>query len=158
PHHRCSPTTTTTITTTIDVSSEISADHETKWQITRLLTSRDNSKNIQYIQTTTSQSVSLTRRPKGTPYEGGLFKAKLTFPKDFPISPPTMQFLCDMWHPNSLSTHCLIDCHQLIPLFVPTVYPDGKVCISILDPPLKDVTISGQATERWLPVNTVETI
>ncbi|CAG2182404.1 unnamed protein product, partial [Oppiella nova] len=38
--------------------------------------------------------------PKGTPYEGGLFRAKLTFPKDFPISPPTMQFLCDMWHPN----------------------------------------------------------
>ncbi|CAG2167237.1 unnamed protein product [Oppiella nova] len=37
---------------------------------------------------------------RGTPYEGGLFRAHLTFPKDFPISPPKMRFLSDIWHPN----------------------------------------------------------
>ncbi|CAN0404968.1 unnamed protein product, partial [Discosporangium mesarthrocarpum] len=33
-------------------------------------------------------------------YEGGFFKAKLEFPKDFPNNPPTMTFLSEMWHPN----------------------------------------------------------
>lgn len=26
--------------------------------------------------------------PDGTPYEGGVFEAKLSFPKDYPLSPP----------------------------------------------------------------------
>lgn len=38
--------------------------------------------------------------PPGTPYEGGLFPAKLSFPKDYPHSPPTMRFSCDLFHPN----------------------------------------------------------
>ena len=49
--------------------------------------------------------------PDGTLYEGGFFKARLVFPKDFPNMPPTMTFVSEMWHPN--------------------VYEDGKVCISI---------------------------
>jgi len=50
--------------------------------------------------------------PEGTLYEGGYFKAVLKFPNDYPNSPPDMQFKSKMWHPN--------------------IYPDGKVCISIL--------------------------
>ena len=50
--------------------------------------------------------------PDGTLFEGGFFRARLVFPSDFPNMPPTMTFISDMWHPN--------------------VYPDGKVCISIL--------------------------
>ncbi|KAI8078092.1 ubiquitin-conjugating enzyme/RWD-like protein [Gilbertella persicaria] len=38
--------------------------------------------------------------PEGTPFEGGLFPATLTFPKDYPLSPPTMRFTCDFFHPN----------------------------------------------------------
>jgi len=38
--------------------------------------------------------------PESTPYEGGLFQATLKFPKDYPLSPPTMQFLKGMYHPN----------------------------------------------------------
>lgn len=38
--------------------------------------------------------------PEGTPYEGGVFPAELKFPKDYPLMPPTMKFLCDLWHPN----------------------------------------------------------
>jgi hypothetical protein len=33
--------------------------------------------------------------------EGGVFKAHLTFPREYPQKPPKMQFISDMWHPNS---------------------------------------------------------
>ncbi|KAF9933897.1 hypothetical protein FBU30_004065 [Linnemannia zychae] len=38
--------------------------------------------------------------PKDTPYEGGLFPAVMTFPKDYPAAPPTVKFSCQMFHPN----------------------------------------------------------
>ena len=38
------------------------------------------------------------------------------------------------------------------------VYPDGKVCISILHSPGDDPMGYEKAAERWLPVHTVETI
>ncbi|KAJ3357761.1 ubiquitin-conjugating enzyme E2 13 [Allomyces macrogynus ATCC 38327] len=76
--------------------------------------------------------------PVGTLYEGGFFKARMSFPKNYPEMPPTLRFLSDMWHPN--------------------VYPDGRVCISILHPPGDDKYGYEQASERWLPVHTVETI
>lgn len=40
--------------------------------------------------------------PPGTAYEGGVFPALLTFPKDYPLSPPSMKFTCDLFHPNSI--------------------------------------------------------
>ncbi|KAI8074056.1 ubiquitin-conjugating enzyme/RWD-like protein [Gongronella butleri] len=73
-----------------------------------------------------------------TLYEGGFFKAKMTFPHDYPIMPPTMRFTSEMYHPN--------------------VYPDGTVCISILHPPGDDKYGYEDASERWLPVHTVESI
>lgn len=33
--------------------------------------------------------------------EGGFFRARLTFPPEFPLLPPTMRFITPMWHPNS---------------------------------------------------------
>ena len=42
----------------------------------------------------------LIEGPEGTPYEGGIFPAELKFPKDYPLMPPTMRFLTDLWHPN----------------------------------------------------------
>uniref|UniRef100_A0A8C4WVV0 Ubiquitin-conjugating enzyme E2G 1a (UBC7 homolog, yeast) n=1 Tax=Eptatretus burgeri TaxID=7764 RepID=A0A8C4WVV0_EPTBU len=38
--------------------------------------------------------------PQDTLYEGGVFKAHLTFPKDYPLRPPKMRFITDIWHPN----------------------------------------------------------
>lgn len=46
--------------------------------------------------------------PSGTAYEGGVFPALLTFPKDYPLSPPTMKFTCDLFHPNSKSSMQII--------------------------------------------------
>ncbi|XP_052056223.1 uncharacterized protein LOC127697253 isoform X8 [Apodemus sylvaticus] len=35
-----------------------------------------------------------------TLYEGGVFKAYLIFPKDYPLQPPKMKFITDIWPPN----------------------------------------------------------
>ena len=43
----------------------------------------------------------LIQGPEGTPFEGGIFAAELKFPKDYPLSPPTMKFVGGgIWHPN----------------------------------------------------------
>lgn len=42
----------------------------------------------------------LIQGPEGTPFEGGIFPAELRFPKDYPLAPPTMKFLGEIWHPN----------------------------------------------------------
>ena len=77
--------------------------------------------------------------PDGTLYEGGMFRATLEFPKDFPVMPPAMTFRTKMWHPN--------------------IYPDGKVCISILHPPGDDPHNESETADlRWRPVLGVETI
>ncbi|KAF9737116.1 Ubiquitin-conjugating enzyme E2 7 [Paraphaeosphaeria minitans] len=76
--------------------------------------------------------------PEDTPFEGGVFLAELRFPKDYPLAPPKMKFLVEMWHPN--------------------VYPNGEVCISILHPPGDDPHHYEQASERWSPIQSVEKI
>ena len=70
--------------------------------------------------------------PPDTIFEGGFFKALLSFPDDYPNSPPTMKFTSKMFHPN--------------------IYPDGKVCISILHPPGKDAfNEQEKMEEKWRP-------
>jgi ubiquitin-conjugating enzyme E2 G1 len=64
--------------------------------------------------------------------EGGFFKARLTFPTEFPLQPPKMRFITPMWHPNSAfpSHHAILFSSSETPRRI--VYPDGVVCISIL--------------------------
>ena len=71
-------------------------------------------------------------------YYGGYFKARMTFPTNYPYSPPDFVFERPLWHPN--------------------VYTDGRLCISILHQPGED-TMSGElAGERWTPVQRVESV
>ncbi|KAJ7778516.1 ubiquitin-conjugating enzyme [Mycena metata] len=76
--------------------------------------------------------------PPDTLYEGGFLKARLSFPPEFPLLPPKMRFLTEMWHPN--------------------IYSDGVVCVSILHAPGDDQYGYEDAGERWMPVHTVESI
>ncbi|KYQ91730.1 ubiquitin-conjugating enzyme E2 [Tieghemostelium lacteum] len=76
--------------------------------------------------------------PVGTDYEHGLYIAQLTFPTDYPLSPPKMVFTSEMFHPN--------------------IYPNGEVCISILHAPGEDPNHYESSLERWSPVQSVETI
>ncbi|KAJ3364337.1 Ubiquitin-conjugating enzyme E2 15 [Kappamyces sp. JEL0680] len=52
--------------------------------------------------------------------------------------PPKMKFISEVWHPN--------------------VHDNGDVCISILHAPGEDRYGYEDASERWLPIHTVETI
>ncbi|EAX09396.1 ubiquitin-conjugating enzyme E2G 2 (UBC7 homolog, yeast), isoform CRA_b [Homo sapiens] len=38
--------------------------------------------------------------PEDTCFEFGVFPAILSFPLDYPLSPPKMRFTCEMFHPN----------------------------------------------------------
>jgi len=76
--------------------------------------------------------------PPGTLYEGGYFKAHMSFPSGYPYSPPTFRFLTKMWHPN--------------------IYESGDVCISILHPPVDDPQSGELPSERWNPTQNVRTI
>ncbi|RWW38477.1 hypothetical protein BHE74_00056283 [Ensete ventricosum] len=68
--------------------------------------------------------------------DGGYFNALMSFPSNYPNSPPSVRFTSEMWHPN--------------------VYPDGRVCISILHPPGDDPNGYELASERWMPVHTLK--
>lgn len=71
-------------------------------------------------------------------YYGGFYKAKMTFPRNYPYEPPTFTFNRPLWHPN--------------------VYPDGRLCISILHQPGEDAMSGEMAGERWSPVQRVESV
>lgn len=46
----------------------------------------------------------------------------------------------------------------ITPIFHPNIYPDGRVCISILHPPGHDPNQYELQEERWSPVQSVEKI
>jgi len=75
--------------------------------------------------------------PNDTPYEGGIFRAEMNFPKDYPNKPPELKFKSNVFHPN--------------------VYPNGKVCISILHQGT-DVYGYESVSERWKPVHGVASV
>jgi len=78
--------------------------------------------------------------PQSTLFEGGLFPCTLSFPKEYPNKPPVMKFLSKgFWHPN--------------------VYPDGRVCVSILHEAKEDAHNQQELmSEKWRPILGVEAV
>jgi ubiquitin-conjugating enzyme E2 R len=63
----------------------------------------------------------------------------MTFQNDYPYHPPTFRFVNKtIYHPN--------------------IYPDGRLCISILHTPGEDEQSGEQASERWSPLQGVESV
>ncbi|KAG6907720.1 hypothetical protein DXG01_007633 [Tephrocybe rancida] len=96
-----------------------------------------------------------------TLYEGGFYKARLSFPPEFPLLPPKMRFITPMWHPNSAlrgwyrmhfysGASRLKDYVLLIVVDVP-FFPFKHA-------PGDDQYGYEDAGERWMPVHTVESI
>ncbi|KAI9807303.1 MAG: hypothetical protein M1833_000046 [Piccolia ochrophora] len=85
-----------------------------------------------------SWSVALIVLNPDSLYYGGYFKAKMTFPSNYPYAPPDFKFLRPIFHPN--------------------IYADGKLCISILHAPGDDEMSGELAAERWSPAQRVESV
>ena len=62
----------------------------------------------------------------------------MTFSDKYPYSPPTFKFFRPIYHPN--------------------IYADGKICISILHAPGEDEQSGETASERWSPLQGVESV
>lgn len=65
--------------------------------------------------------------PEDTCFEGGNFRLKMEFPQDYPKKAPIVTFCSRMFHPN--------------------VYPNGKICLDILE-----------MKEKWNPDFDAESI
>lgn len=74
--------------------------------------------------------------PPDTLYEGGIFTGRMIFTKEYPTKPPQVIFN-NILHPN--------------------IYPDGKVCISILHEGT-DIYGYEKDIERWLPSHGIDSV
>ncbi|ELP83921.1 ubiquitin-conjugating enzyme E2-17 kDa, putative [Entamoeba invadens IP1] len=50
--------------------------------------------------------------PDNSPWEGGIFELRLTFSDEYPLNPPHVKFVSEIFHPN--------------------VFKDGRICLDIL--------------------------
>jgi ubiquitin-conjugating enzyme E2 R len=70
----------------------------------------------------------------------------MTFPDDYPFNPPTFRFNNEFYHPNGKFFCALSFYADMASNTLSLVYPDGRLCISILHPPGED-PISGEKAE-----------
>jgi ubiquitin-protein ligase len=75
--------------------------------------------------------------PPDSPFEGGIFKCQFKFTTSYPNKPPEFKFISQIFHPN--------------------IYPDGKVCISILHEGVDEFGYES-ITERWCPSHSVDSV
>jgi ubiquitin-protein ligase len=77
--------------------------------------------------------------PKGTPYQGGLFRVEIKFPKEYPKKPPFVRMHTPIWHPNFWPK--------------PHEYKGQRnICLALVDPSL--IGKKG----GWSPSKTVVTV
>jgi ubiquitin-conjugating enzyme E2 R len=95
-------------------------------------------------------------------YYGGYFKASMKFPQNYPFSPPgkhqvplplshRIVWKLTIWNQST-------EFRFRRPLYHPNIYPDGKLCISILHAPGEDEMSGELASERWSPAQRVESV
>lgn len=75
--------------------------------------------------------------PPNTIFENAIIEAYIEFPHDYPNKAPEFRFKNHLFHPN--------------------VYPDGKVCISILHEGIDEFGYEN-LSERWNPSQSVNSI
>jgi ubiquitin-protein ligase len=83
--------------------------------------------------------------PEDTPYEKGFYFFELTYPEDYPMTPPNMKYSTQGYlTSNNSGSNNLVKVR-----FNPNLYTNGKVCISMLN------TWKGPG---WVPTNTASNI
>jgi len=81
--------------------------------------------------------------PIDTPYENGYYFFELTYPDNYPMTPPVMKYCTQGYIANSKNTD------HIKVRFNPNLYTNGKVCLSMLN------TWKGPG---WVPTNTATNI
>ncbi len=61
--------------------------------ITQLVPMDPNKKSIDHVGV-------ILKGPKGTVYQGGVFKIEIKFPSNYPNQPPFVRLHTPIWHPN----------------------------------------------------------
>lgn len=67
--------------------------------------------------------------PDNSPYENGVFKLEILFPKDYPFKPPKIKFLTRVYHPN-INSHGAI-CLDILKTNWSPALTISKVLLSI---------------------------
>ena len=81
--------------------------------------------------------------PDETPYEKGFYFFELTYPEEYPMTPPTLKY-------NTQGLLISINKKDTVKIrFNPNLYTNGKVCISMLN------TWNGPG---WVPTNTASNV
>lgn len=81
--------------------------------------------------------------PEDTPYEKGFYFFELSYPDNYPMTPPIMKYCTQGYLNNEKRTE------NIKIRFNPNLYTNGKVCLSMLN------TWKGPG---WVPTNTVSNI
>jgi ubiquitin-conjugating enzyme E2 R len=80
----------------------------------------------------------------------------MTFPKNYPYSPPGIMGIYRI--ARHLCLPLLEEFQFTRPIYHPNIYPDGKLCISILHPPGDDEISGESGAERWSPAQRAESV
>ena len=67
--------------------------------------------------------------PDDSPWEGGIYSLRLTFPEQYPTEPPFVRFSCEMFHPNIFSDGTL--CLDIIQDLWSPIYTTSTILTSI---------------------------
>ncbi|HEY0088483.1 MAG TPA: ubiquitin-conjugating enzyme family protein [Candidatus Lokiarchaeia archaeon] len=82
--------------------------------ITQLVPMDPNKKSIDHVGV-------ILKGPKGTVYQGGVFKIEIKFPSNYPNQPPFVRLHTPIWHPNFWPK--------------PSEYPGQRnICLALVDP------------------------
>lgn len=85
-----------------------------------------------------------------------LFQSEDDVPKELPIQPARYAHINPTV--SSTLTSRMADFKFIRPLYHPNIYPDGRLCISILHAPGEDEMSGESAAERWSPAQRVESV
>lgn len=90
--------------------------------------------------------------PEDSPYEGGLFKFRVTFPNDYPMSAPSVAFMVKVYHPNVNAESGAI-CLDILGKRWSASYTITEILMSIsslLTEPNPGSALNGDAARLWL--------
>jgi len=86
-----------------------------------------------------------------------LLQSKNELPEELPLQPSRYAVVdLELFQSDNLTNS--VDFKFLRPLYHPNIYPDGRLCISILHQPGDDEMSGESASERWSPAQRVESV